>query len=92
MTLIAKSLAALGLLASLTASANAFEAAPLAPAAALDVTTAGYQDYTPPPYRDPSYMYNQGGGYGYAHPRRHCGYVWVANDYGYGHHKVWSCN
>jgi hypothetical protein len=91
MTLIAKSLAALGLLAGLSATANAFEVAPLAPAAGLDIATVGYQDYTPPPYRDPSYMYSQGNGYGYAH-RRHCGYAWVANDYGYGHHKVWSCN
>jgi hypothetical protein len=72
MTFFAKSLLALGLAASLSAtSAEAFQAAPLAPAGAA-VVKAGYQSY----YAAPSYGYGGYTGYGYGYRQN--------NTYGYG--------
>ncbi len=74
MTFFAKSLLALGLAASLSAtSAEAFQAAPLAPAGAA-VVKAGYQSY----YAAPSYGYGGYTGYGSSY-----GYG-SGSSYGYG--------
>jgi hypothetical protein len=74
MTLVAKSILALGLLASLSAtSAQAFQVAAIAPSDAV-VAKVGYQSY----YSAPSYGYggysSYGSGYGYRQ----------SSNYGYG--------